>query len=319
MVKDGNTQGWGRVIKPVKNGTKAGLGFTPIFSKDKQKDETLRPIKEVFSSGGFLNPIPQEVNVVTIEEDENDPSESEEWSTYLNSPEYVSQEETYAPTDQFKDMSLQRHENPPVPVEVWDTLGEPSGKFDYMVKYTAPKSSKIRIEDIQPTGWGDDFEYPSQPEEVYSSSQPNQQIEIPNEDLCFNTSVEFTKPDPGYHYINMITEDQEYDSGYDAESVADNESLHSEDWKVHPQNSTQRATGSTHATSHTSRSVNQEDCFSSTKGKGHRLESSKPAQLATKVYSRVKPKGKLPEYLDFQGVRHYWKPVEVRTNVHSSK
>ena len=45
-----------------------------------------------------------EVNVVTIEDDEDDPSE--EWSTYLNSPEYVSQEESYAPTDQFKDMSL---------------------------------------------------------------------------------------------------------------------------------------------------------------------------------------------------------------------
>src|ERR1051325_8709685 len=50
------------------------------------------------------------------------------------------------------------------------------------------------------------------------------------------------------------------------------------------------------------------------KAKGHRPESSKPAQPATKVYSRVKPKGKLPEYLDFQGVRHYWKPVEVKTN-----
>ena len=158
--------------------------------------------------------------------------------------------------------------------------------------------------------------FSSQSEEDYTSSQPNQQIEIPNEDLCFNTPVEFTKPDPGYHYINMINEDQEYDSGYDAESVADNESLHSEDWKVHPQSSKQKSTGSTYATS---RSVNQEDCFSSTKGKGHRPESSKPAQPATKVYSRVKPKGKLPEYLDFQGVRHYWKPVEVKTNVHSSK
>src|ERR1051325_9423380 len=149
MVKDGNVEGWGQVIKPVINETKAGLGFTPVFSKDKKKDEAFPPIKEVFHSGGFLNPVPQEVNVVTIKEDEDDFPESEEWSTYLNSPEYVSQEELYAPTDQFKGMSLQQHENPPVPSKVWDTLGEPSGKFDYMVKYTAPESSKIRIEDIQ--------------------------------------------------------------------------------------------------------------------------------------------------------------------------
>ena len=110
-------------------------------------------------------------------------------------------------------MSLQRHDNPPVPAEVWDTLGEPSGKFDYMVKYTAPESSKIRIEDIQPTGWGDSFEYPSQTEEVYTSSRSHQPIEVPNEDFCFNALVEFVKPDPNHHYINMITEDQGYESG----------------------------------------------------------------------------------------------------------
>ena len=40
--------------------------------------------------------------------------------------------------------------------EIWDTLGEPSGKFDYLVKYSAPESSKVHIEDIKLTGWGDD-------------------------------------------------------------------------------------------------------------------------------------------------------------------
>src|ERR1044072_6249405 len=39
--------------------------------------------------------------------------------------------------------------------EVWDTLGQPSGKFDYMVKYTVPESYKIPIEDVKATGWGD--------------------------------------------------------------------------------------------------------------------------------------------------------------------
>ena len=41
--------------------------------------------------------------------------------------------------------------------EVWDTLGQPSGKFDYMVKYTFPESYKIPIEDVKATRWGDDF------------------------------------------------------------------------------------------------------------------------------------------------------------------
>jgi hypothetical protein len=41
--------------------------------------------------------------------------------------------------------------------EVWDTLGQPSGKFDYMVKYTVPESYKIPIEDVKETGWVDDF------------------------------------------------------------------------------------------------------------------------------------------------------------------
>ncbi|CEJ16363.2 polyprotein [Mulberry badnavirus 1] len=36
--------------------------------------------------------------------------------------------------------------------EVWDTLGEPSGKFDYFVKYSAPEWAKNPVK-IEPTGW----------------------------------------------------------------------------------------------------------------------------------------------------------------------
>src|ERR1044072_7580517 len=79
IVKNGNAEGWGQVFKTVKNETKAELGFAPVFSKDKQKDEALCPIKEVFHSGGFLNPVLQEVNVVTVEDDEDDIYGSEEW------------------------------------------------------------------------------------------------------------------------------------------------------------------------------------------------------------------------------------------------
>ncbi|KAH7543669.1 hypothetical protein FEM48_Zijuj02G0209800 [Ziziphus jujuba var. spinosa] len=33
----------------------------------------------------------------------------------------------------------------------WDTLGQPSGKFDYYVKYSAPPSSTVNV--TTPSGW----------------------------------------------------------------------------------------------------------------------------------------------------------------------
>ena len=105
------------------------------------------------------------------------------------------------------------------------------------------------------------------------------------------------------------------------ESVSDNESLHPEDWEVHPKNLEYMPHESVYAAFYAPRPVNQaeEDRLSSTKGKVNQPESSKPVRPTIKVYTRNKPKGKLPEYLDFQGVRHYWKPVKVQTDVHSSK
>ncbi|GKB48638.1 hypothetical protein Tco_0899391 [Tanacetum coccineum] len=38
----------------------------------------------------------------------------------------------------------------------WSTLGEPSGKWDYYVKYDAPPET-TPIEEIAATGWGDEF------------------------------------------------------------------------------------------------------------------------------------------------------------------
>src|SRR3954463_5463668 len=67
-------------------------------------------------------------------------------------------------------------EVPPIPEETWDTLGEPSGKFDYMVKYSAPESSKISLEDIVPTGWNIDYEYLSQPKEMYNLAIHHQHL-----------------------------------------------------------------------------------------------------------------------------------------------
>src|ERR1044072_1958067 len=42
-------------------------------------------------------------------------------------------------------------------LSAWDTLGQPSGRFDYMVQYTVPESYKIPIEDVKVTRWGDEF------------------------------------------------------------------------------------------------------------------------------------------------------------------
>src|SRR3954464_11635431 len=50
----------------------------------------------------------------------------------------------------------EQYQNPPK--EVWDTLGEPSGKYDYMVKYSAPPSSQIAMKDIVPTGWDEHYD-----------------------------------------------------------------------------------------------------------------------------------------------------------------
>src|SRR3954471_9123042 len=130
-----------------------------------------------------------------------------------------------------------------------------------MVKYTAPESSKIAIEDIQPTGWGDSFEYHSQPEEVYQPCQFSQQSEI-TEDFSSNASAKVYNPEDGYYHINAIFEDEGEDGlAVDSESVADNESLHPEDWEEHPENS--EDCDSSYALQEV-----EEDRFNSTKKKG---------------------------------------------------
>ncbi|KAL3746469.1 hypothetical protein ACJRO7_015432, partial [Eucalyptus globulus] len=49
--------------------------------------------------------------------------------------------------------------------EVMDTLGQPSGKFDYMVKYSAPPSFYFDARNIVPSGWdGMDDPTPSKTE-----------------------------------------------------------------------------------------------------------------------------------------------------------
>ena len=67
-------------------------------------------------------------------------------------------------------------DNSSVPAEIWDTLGQPSGKYDFLVKYTAPGSSRVNIEDIQPTGWEDSPQEEYADEGVADNFSPDQTV-----------------------------------------------------------------------------------------------------------------------------------------------
>ena len=64
MVSTGATAGWGQVVIPTDNKDKAELGFSSAFSKDMKKDKGSCSLQNTFHSGGFLHPIPQEVDVI---------------------------------------------------------------------------------------------------------------------------------------------------------------------------------------------------------------------------------------------------------------
>src|SRR4051812_13458603 len=104
-------------------------------------------------------------------------TDEEEWLSYLNKAGYISLSEseplccypakgseskTQPSSDEVTDSFTTRshgssEEVPPIPEETWDTLGEPGRKFDYMVKYSAPESSRISLKNIVPTGWNSEF------------------------------------------------------------------------------------------------------------------------------------------------------------------
>ena len=64
---------------------------------------------------------------------------------------------------------------------------------------------------------------------------------------------------------------------------------------------------------YTPRPVKQakEDRLSSIKDKVNKPESSNPARPTVNVITENDPKGKLSEYIVYQGIRHFWKVIEV--------
>jgi hypothetical protein len=62
--------------------------------------------------------------------------------------------------------------------ENWDLLGQPSGKFDYLVKYTAPESAEIPIEEVTPNGWKSNEEQEAESSGTTSDSKKSWAEEV---------------------------------------------------------------------------------------------------------------------------------------------
>ena len=81
MVNTGTTAGWGQVVIPTDNKDKTGLGFSSEMKKDKGSCS----LQNTFHSGGFLHPIPQEIDAIDgINDQESSPNREDEWKSYLN-------------------------------------------------------------------------------------------------------------------------------------------------------------------------------------------------------------------------------------------
>src|SRR3954466_11095046 len=93
----------------------------------------------------------------------------------------------------------------------------------------------------------------------------------------------------------------------DLESVSDNESLHSEDWKFPQKKVRHTPLGNGYA--HTAQSAEVEE---------DRLSVAKTVVGKSRpTTGQLKPK--VPDYLVHNGVRHYWTVVEVSTVVRTPK
>ncbi|AAO21220.1 putative polyprotein [Badnavirus maculakalanchoes] len=99
------------------------------------------------------------IDVVSVGFDEDDVSD-----IYSVGEEIDEYQFTHENLEDFKNYEvnfLEDHEED----ERWDTLGEPSGKFDYYVKYSAPKHHQL-MEEIIPSGWDTEEEEEEYPESV---------------------------------------------------------------------------------------------------------------------------------------------------------
>src|SRR3954467_2800645 len=177
---------------------KLGLGYVNGTQKNDQSPRSGGLMSHFISQG--VNAIEDDGVILNhiIQQYPNEipPGSEEVWDTlgelsggydflvkYTAPQSYFIAMEDIAPTgwgDQFEDDKsftspiTEQYQNPPK--RVWDTLGEPSGKYDFMVKYSAPPSSQVAIEDIVPTGWD---------EHCKDNFTPDEAWEIPNNEGYF--------------------------------------------------------------------------------------------------------------------------------------
>jgi hypothetical protein len=73
--------------------------------------------------------------------------------------------------------------------ENWDLLGQPSGKFDYLVKYTAPESAEIPIEEVTPNGWKSNEEQEAESSGTTSDNKKSWAEEVEEEEEARKNGV----------------------------------------------------------------------------------------------------------------------------------
>ncbi|KAG6468446.1 hypothetical protein ZIOFF_073131 [Zingiber officinale] len=101
----------------------------------------------------------------------------------------------------------------------WDTLGEPSGKYDYLVRYDIP-SNFFETEIPPPTGWDDEevseIVCPSiwedTPWEDDPEFDPNDLAEESSDINGLNGNQEEEDPDPESYYLGLQNQEMDYPS-----------------------------------------------------------------------------------------------------------
>ena len=82
--------------------------------------------------------------------------------------------------------------------ENWDLLGQPSGKYDYYVKYTAPESAEIPIEAVTSNGWKSNEEQEAESSGTTSNSKKSWAEEVEEEDEArkngLSTTIQTSDP-----------------------------------------------------------------------------------------------------------------------------
>ncbi|KAK2354186.1 hypothetical protein QL285_091736 [Trifolium repens] len=82
----------------------------------------------------------------------------------------------------------------------WDLLGQPSGKYDYYVKYTAPESAEIPMEAVTPNGWkpNSNEEQEAESSGTTSNSKKSWAEEVEEEDEArkngLSTTIQISDP-----------------------------------------------------------------------------------------------------------------------------